>query len=211
MEEKLSDPQCSNIIRTKVEHGQNDEGGESAAESHRVGLETPSNSRSEAISSSWQSQPPAVEADRTSSGSDCKQPDTGDYISLESSPKVESSPYFLKGRKECSSLKCEVEPVVDNVVANPVSSCVRESKGDQLSSKQNHTEVAHIESVLKMLDCGTGSVASRGIEKVWQLLSVWLDLDCNFHEEALSAITICFVFLFICECINALRCTMKVC
>ena len=118
-----------------------------------------SNSRSKAISSSRQSQPPAVEADRTSSGSDCKQPDTGDYISLESSPEDESSAYFLKGRNEY--LKCEVEPVVDNVVANPVSSCARESEGDQMSSKQNHTEVAHIESILQMLGCGTGSVTSQ--------------------------------------------------
>ena len=55
MEEKSSDQQCSNI-KTEVEHGQNDEGGKSAAESHCVGLETPSNRRSEAISSSRQSQ-----------------------------------------------------------------------------------------------------------------------------------------------------------
>ena len=37
---------------------------------------------------------------------------------------------------------------MDNVVANPVSSCVRESEGDQMNLKQDHTEVAHIESVL---------------------------------------------------------------
>ena len=169
--EELLDQQDSIL----AQDAQDDQGGECtmSAQAHCVVLESRSNcnSHSETIFSSQDSQHSATEPDKTS---DLKQPVTGDFISLENlknSAENKNSLSLLDGRKkgskgsvkECSS----IDPVMDAVESNPVSSCDQGSHAGHVSPVQAHSELAHIESALDVLDCGADGVTSQDIEEVW--------------------------------------------